>query len=677
MKLLSKLSEKFDKYFWLIVFAIGLIQVFMIGKMTIYQRGYSIHDDILMIDHAENILNGEYLGDYSNKTLLKRISYPLFLSVCNVMNIPYLTGLGLFWVISTILFIFAIRKQISNKKILFLMYIFILFNPVMYSFKWAQSMYRNSIIAPATLLVITSLVGMYYSRNKNKEFIVWSIAAGISFSFFWNIREDTIWLLPFFLCAILIGAIKWILENKRVSINKIIAKITIFALPIILFGGSCVLVQFINYKYYGLYSSNELYDSNFRKMINICNTLDENPELKTEKGIIISRKTMQKLYEVSPTLAGIEDEIQKYVFDSFWQTIGDNVNDGEVYGGYIYWALRDAVEAAGYYENAKMADDFYNNVCQELQNAIDNGELNVEANNGINILGIKLFGNNEQVFKAFFHNIDLMVDYENVYYSTENSVGNIYNLRRTEKITGNILIYPDTMKTKLSGWIVPKNENDKIELYVLDDNGNVIEKLRLEQSDDVYEYYEQQDLQNEKAKNAYFEYNEENNNANVLIIYVNGEEKQKISFSENIKNKMYSNELFTMYINVAENTVITDIGNYENDKLYNTIINMYKKTSNYLIIISLIILIFIILLKLFHKDENDIGYIFILLGVIGSYLLLQYGVATLYYQEKLAYKGWGYLAPTCVLQAIFIAMALGYGITQYIGNSKKGKNIQN
>ena len=676
MKLLSKMSEKIDKYFWVFVIVIGLVQVTLIGEMTIYQRGYSVHDDILMIDYAENILEGDYLGEYNNKTLLKRISYPLFISLCKVMNIPYLTGLGLFWMISAIFFILAIRKAITNKKILLAMYIFILFNPVMYSFKWAQSMYRNSIIAPSVLLVLAMLVGMYYSRNENKKFVAWSIGSGISFSFFWNIREDTIWLLPFFLCAILIGVIKWIFQNKGIIIKQKIRKITLFMLPLILFSISCIIIQFVNYKCYGIYSSNELYDSNFREMINILNTLDENPELKKEKGITISRDTMEKLYDVSPTLAEIEDEIEKYVFDSFWQTIGDNINDGEVYGGYIYWAMRDAVEAAGYYKNAKTANDFYGNVCNEIQMAIDNGYLKVEKNNGINILGIELFGNNEQVFKAFFSNIDLMLDYENIYYSTEKSVGDIYNLRRTEKITGNILIYPDTVESKIIGWIVPQKENDTVELYILNENKIVIKKLKLQQSEDVYEYYEQQEIVNEKSKYAYFEYNEKNSIADCLIIYINGQEKQRIEIS-GISNKMYQNEWFTMYISVAENTVKSDVSNDVNDDLYNGIIGIYKKTANFLVIVSIILLLLFVVLKLLHKDKNDNGYIFILFGLLGSYFVLQYGVATLYYQEKLAYKGWGYLAPTCVLQGIFIAMVIGYGITQFLNVIKKRKNIQN
>lgn len=676
MKNLNKLSEKFDKYFWMIVLTIGLIQVLLIGKMTIYQRGYSIHDDILMIDHAENILSGDYLGDYTNKTLLKRISYPIFLSLCNILNIPYLTGLGLFWVFSAILFIFAIRKAVTNKKILFLMYIFILFNPVMYSFKWAQSMYRNSIIAPATLLVLATLIGMYYSRDKNKSFIVWGIGVGISFSFFWNIREDTIWLLPFFICAILVGAVKWILQNKGATLKKCIEKITLFALPIMLFCLSCVITQFVNYKYYGLYSSNELYDSNFREMINILNTLDENPKLKSEKGITISRETMDKLYEVSPSLASIKDEIQKYVFNSFWQTIGDNINDGEVYGGYIYWAMRDAVQAAGYYKDAKTADDFYGKVCEEVRAAIDNGSLKVEENNGINILGIELFGNNEQVFKAFFNNIDIMLDYENIYYSTEKSVGNVYNLRRTEKITGNVLIYPDVTESALSGCIVPEKTTDTVELYLLDENDNVIRKLKLQQSDDVYEYYKQQGIENEKSRYAYFEYNEENSKVKALAVYVNSQEKEKIEFS-GISDKMYQSEWFTMHIYVAENIVNSDVNSDTNDNLYNGIINIYKKISNALTVASIIMLLVIFVLKLLHKDKNDNGYIFILLGLVASYLVLQYGVATLYYQEKLAYKGWGYLAPACVLQGVFISLSMGYGIIQIVNIIKKKNNIQN
>lgn len=213
--MLKNISKFIDKQYWKIIAFIGFIQIWLISNITIYQRGFSIHDDILMLDYAENLSSGNWLGTHDNKTLLKRISYPIFMAICNKLNIPYTFALGVLWTGACIVFIIAISKIISSKKVLLFSYIFILFNPVMYSFKWSQSMYRNAIIPAAVLLTIATLVGVYTRRNDSKKLIIWSIASAISFAFFYNIREDSIWLVPFYICALAITIGKIVFENQK------------------------------------------------------------------------------------------------------------------------------------------------------------------------------------------------------------------------------------------------------------------------------------------------------------------------------------------------------------------------------------------------------------------------------------------------------------------------------
>lgn len=672
--MLKNISKFIDKQYWKIIAFIGFIQIWLISNITIYQRGFSIHDDILMLDYAENLSSGNWLGTYDNKTLLKRISYPIFMAICNKLNIPYTFALGVLWTGACIVFIVAISKIISSKKVLLFSYIFILFNPVMYSFKWSQSMYRNAIIPAAVLLTIATLVGVYTRRNDSKKLIIWSIASAVTFAFFYNIREDSIWLVPFYICALAITIGKIIIENPQ---NKqMMWKIVKVCCSVVLVLVINFSICFTNYVHYGVFTSNELYDTNFRTMISIMNRLDENPELTLEKGITISHKTMKKLYDICPTIGQIKEYIEKDVFESFWQTIGDNVNDGEVYGGYIFWAMRDAIQDAGFYSNGQQANDFYGRICDELNSAIEKGKIKVKEKSGITIFGTRLFGDNSNdIRKAFFDNIKTMISYKNIEYCTTASVGNVDNLRRTEILTNNTLIYPDKITNTVSGWIVPKNPNDEIDVYVCDENSKVVEKLRLQQSDDVKEYYDSLGVENQKSEYAYFNYTEEQTNISQLIFFINDNEVGRWRIGENI-NQLVENEYYSFFIEKFETNIKTDetLATAKYDNIYNFIISIYKKTGMVLCFFALLgmVVMFVKTINNLYKHKKvDNGKTYITLGIFASYLLLQYGVATKYYQEVLAYKGWGYLSATCVLQGIFIIITLGVVVSARLNETNE------
>ena len=66
-----------------------------------------------MVEMAENIVNGNWLGEYNSKTLIKGVFTPLFISLLYILHIPFLVGKEIFYGISCIIFIMILRK---NRK---------------------------------------------------------------------------------------------------------------------------------------------------------------------------------------------------------------------------------------------------------------------------------------------------------------------------------------------------------------------------------------------------------------------------------------------------------------------------------------------------------------------------------------------------------------------------------
>ena len=677
---MKKVLEWLKKNYWFFFVLVGLIQIWMISGMNIYQLGDAVQDNVLMVEYAENLRDGNWLGDYNNNTLLKRISYPIFLTVCNVLHIPYLTGLAIFWVVSVAIFTIAIKKLINSKIGLFAIYTFLMFNPVMYNSNYVQAVYRNAIVPPAVILSVAGLVGLYLRRNeKLKTVLGWSIFSGIAFGFFWNIREDSIWLLPFFIGAIIITICIMLIEKKKNEKDKrlLIKKICLMLLPIVCFLGINTTIKTMNYIQYGIYTDTELFDTNFKKLMNLLTVLEEDDE---KEGIIVSRDTINKLIEISPTFAELEPYIDNCMYNTFWQLVGDKKDDGEICSGYIFWAMRDAVQAAGYYTDGKTADTFYGDICDEIQAAIDNDILAVKEKE-FTVMGLEMFGEDtDEIIETALDNIDNMLNYEKFDYATATSEGDKTNLRRTEDMTNNKIIYGEEKYSYIDGWIVPKDADNKISLCVFTDAGEYISDISLKESQDVYEYYIDKGIENGAAENARFDYETSNYYGLTLNIYINDELYEEIAMND-IKTRLYENEMYEMYISEGYSTIITDVAyRTEGDGKYNTVIKVYKYTGNLLSILALIGFIVILadsIMCAIKKTQNNFGVVFILLGIALCYIALIYGVSAQYYNAADGSKMWGYLAGTCPMQGMFVALSIVMGIMVVCNRTKKLRESKN
>lgn len=427
-------------YKWIIILLLiflTIIRVSLATNMPFCGLGNAMHDDKLLADMSNSLQNAEWLGAYNNRTLVKGVSYPIFLMVCYWLGIPSSLGLILLFILSIIVFVIAISKIISGFFSKSIIYLFLLYMPSMFNTTYTQRVYSLGFVIPMSIFVFSFIIGLFLRRyEKNITLIKWSMGAGIFLSLFYYTREDSLWIMPFVICALLIMFILYIFLVKEIKAKEFIKKVLILLIPIICLATFSSSISLINYKCYGVYVINDRTDTYFAKLMQNMLKVDagEKPD-----NVWITREMVNEVLEVSPTLASIEGSIDN-IYTSGWVT-GKEINLD-----IFFWAIRDAVSAEGYYVDAKTANEFYKQANEEVEAAFEDGRLKQEKDkiyisklgNGLDEKQIK------EVFKKTF--VGLYDTISNSQY--ENNIiigtGSFEQLRYLEVVSGDSIVFPST-----------------------------------------------------------------------------------------------------------------------------------------------------------------------------------------------------------------------------------------
>ena len=323
-------------------------------------------DDGLMVKWAYSILDGNWLGEYTYNTLMKGPVFSLILVLLYKLNIKYLTFITIFYTVSCLLLILAIKDLFRNKYYLILIYGIILFNPIMYSSEVFQRVYRNSLIPSFALIIPACYFGMYLNRNKsNIKFILWSLLGSINLSLFYYTREDSMWIMPFIFFISLVIIITLIKKFKLTNIIKIIFTV----IPIISLTCFGEWIAEKNYEYYGLKTKNVLSDSYFTDALHAIYAVRPN---KIVDCVTVTQEKIARMSTVSPSFNKLYPQIS--------ETIGgfgflDRVpHDGECEDGWVIWAIRQTAVTLGY-TSLEQEQELYRNISIELNQAMDDGLL--------------------------------------------------------------------------------------------------------------------------------------------------------------------------------------------------------------------------------------------------------------------------------------------------------------
>ena len=342
-----------------------------LGDVYMLRAIYAPHDDHHFVTLASHLLNGDWLGpydQYTQYTLMKGVFYPLWISFSNVLSIPLLTSQHLLYASASVVFIISISPYVKNKWWLYIIFIFLLFNPFTII---VDRVFRLGIYPALTILVIASAFALYTrSFMKDGKPLPWAIILGLSLSALWHTREEAIWIIPS-LVVLLFFTVLRIWTDKGASVKKITI---LYLIPVAMLGLSTLAIATMNWQKYGVFTPLEIHSNEFESAYSGL------LRIKTDKWIRyypVLKEAREKAYEVSPAFA----ELRPYLegrSGKQWQG-----RRPDIPGAFFIWAFRDAVQQAGYYNrrnaedqaNIKLTFEFYERMGKELSDACDTGKL--------------------------------------------------------------------------------------------------------------------------------------------------------------------------------------------------------------------------------------------------------------------------------------------------------------
>ena len=333
-----------------------IVRIIISLKIPLFMQGDARADDYLYVRYAKSLLEGNYLGTFDGYTLVKSISYAIYLYINNILGMPYRLALILFYILAISALVYTLNKIIKSTYFSVVLYLFLLYSPVMLHNENIQKVYRGGVLVSSSILVISCFIGIYASEKKMEK-ILWSIFGALSLPFFYYVKEDSIWIMPFICVIILIYCVEnWFLikETRR---KKMLNLLLIF-IPIISLLAVTVTYKKINQRYYGEYTITDRSSTNFKNVIHDLLVISETNG--GNKEIWITKQALEKAESYSPTLKKYEPVKKMY----------DNGGVKVYYGDLFFWSFRYVFNDE-YSKNGIKINKIYGKIDKELKNSID------------------------------------------------------------------------------------------------------------------------------------------------------------------------------------------------------------------------------------------------------------------------------------------------------------------
>lgn len=601
---------------------------------------HSPHDDELGVDIAYNLLNGNWLGAYDNRRLVKGITFPLFLAINHLIGIPYTITLTLLYGMACMAVVKLAEKFIKNNIVLAALFTILYFIPASTGVQTFSRVYRSTLTCTLTLLVFVSFAQLYFNRRQ-KSALIWAFASGISLALFWNLREDSMWILPFVLTVLVIIVICSIVENKKEKIRWSRIRILYPVLPLMILVLCNTGIRAANYHYYGTFIRNELTEGKFPELLKKLYRIEPEEDIAYTA---VPRSTIEKLYEVSPTFYTLHDSLDANYYAGWDGTSG--ILNGELENGWFMWCLRDCIFASGYDMPAEI-NAFCEQTINEIQYAFETDQLTQRQ--GIGMPSALMIPWKEGYAAQLPSNIGdafwYMATHEGDVSANVPSSGSMTGISIFEIVTHNIAFKAPAYSLEMGGWIVSMSDDDLVSMRIYQGDTLITELQRLG-GEDVYNAYAAQGKHLENALNSRFHATLSLESTENLLIAIcrNGEIIDWTPIADTLSDTGYGYDgagfhWHLDYISISSANTALEKTAAPRVAIFNSISSLYHASGKWVTMLSLfcyIVFTVFFLYEVFRKKiAVHLDEWLILSGLIGSVFVLCIGIG---YTETSAYN---------------------------------------
>jgi hypothetical protein len=346
------------------------------------------HDDLFFAKAAHYIIHRQWMGPYSQMTLVKAPFYAFFMIFSFFTGLPLLVNETVFYIIACTVLFLALAPLIKSYWWRLLLFILLLFCPASLVTPWTLRVYRQFVYFSLTLFIIAFSIGLFLRIDRKiSSVIFWATGLGISTGAFMLCREEGVWIYPILLLLLAGGVVKVWIRNMR---DKWFRSMTILS-PIIIWYIPIFVVSYLNYSYYGFWGVSEQLDKNFNRVINTLGRIKTSVWYPYSP---VTREGLAKAYEVSPLLAELKPSMEAQW--DIWQFWSDATMEsktswyrekyyvkGAELGAHFPFLFRDALASNGYYSSGRYPQEQLDKMANQLEAACNDGRLECYPNTNI------------------------------------------------------------------------------------------------------------------------------------------------------------------------------------------------------------------------------------------------------------------------------------------------------
>lgn len=352
-----------------------LIRLFLSANTPLSVLYHAGHDDGWYITRAINLLTGNWLGPFSQYTLMKGPGYPAFVALSAASGVPLTVCHGLFQFLAIGIAAYAVGCLSGQRAIGWGAFCILVFLPACYD-PGLQRVLRDQIYWAQTLIVLsTAAIALLAPPATRLPHLVLSAISGLVLGWTWLTREEGLWLVPA-LGLLILGELLRSWLAGRVQTMRL-------ALPVggIVAGFAATQIAFMtaNFAAYGSFTSVDFNESNFQAALKALQSIDDGHRIDY---VPVNATALDLAARHSPTFAPVAGALKPGGAAFKWEQGGCQiykVTCGNIAGGWFVWALRDAAALNGFYKSPAIASEKFGLIADEINSACRSGALTCRA----------------------------------------------------------------------------------------------------------------------------------------------------------------------------------------------------------------------------------------------------------------------------------------------------------
>ncbi len=351
-----------------IALAIAALHLALVAGLPVWLLGHAALDDALYLRGAEHLASGDWLGPYDQRTLARGPFYSAFIALCFHAGVPIRVAQSALYLAAGALLLWAVRPWPGPHWTRVATFAAFAFDPMLYHSDLLR-VAREGVYVPVTVLVLALCASALRARDASLPVRLWWAAGlGGAVGLLWLTREEGPWILPTLGCgAVALAAARRGRPGARRALGGDAAVIALGAAVAI----ACVqLVCWQNDRYYGTWSAVEFRQDAFARAYGALLRVDPAQRVPF---VPITREALSHAAAAGPATAAVAAVLLSGAKDGYARYGCDyhvlDPCDGEFRGGWLMFALRDAVALAGHATSGAEAERFYGGLADEIDAA--------------------------------------------------------------------------------------------------------------------------------------------------------------------------------------------------------------------------------------------------------------------------------------------------------------------